>query len=209
MQIPIALLSLSSAIGVLGHKDPAPQPKIVNITYWGSACPEGDLDRGLNVFIGTVNVTTNIAPLTFTLANFLPRLGSFESSLRMCNTVSNVIIDKGWKVVVNAQGTNAQGNTDLPGNATMFLRTTYSFAEKFEIQSIGMLNVRGPLTGHFGRRLTPENGDQGAVGPCGGGELVIEFQARAVADSVPETQRRSAPNETSWALTTDIVALRC
>lgn len=130
MRFPITLLFLSSAASVLGQDGPAPQPRVVDITYWGSACPEG----GLGAVIGPVNATTNIAPLTFTLANFLPALGSFGSSLRMCNIVSHIIVDKGWKIVVNARGTNAQGNTDLPGNATMFLRSTYSFAEKAEIQ---------------------------------------------------------------------------
>ncbi|KAF2793400.1 hypothetical protein K505DRAFT_337836 [Melanomma pulvis-pyrius CBS 109.77] len=205
MRFLIALLSLSSAVSALGQDDPAPQPKIANITYWGSACPEG----GLDAVIGPVNATTNIAPLTFTLANFLPALGSFGSSLRMCNIVSHVIIDKGWKVMVNARGTNAQGNTDLPGNATMFLRSTYSFSEKAEIQSIGMLDVEGPLTGQFTRRLTPVDGDQGVVGPCTGGELVMEFQARAVADSISKMLRRRAPNETTWTLTTDMDVSWC
>lgn len=130
MRITIALLSLSSIIGVLGDETPAPLPSFANITYWGSACPEGGLDAA----IGPVNATTNIASLTYTLANFLPALGSFDSSLRMCNTVSNIILDKGWRAMVNARGTNAQGNTDLPDNATMFLRSTYSFSEKAEIQ---------------------------------------------------------------------------
>lgn len=130
MPFSIALLLLSSAASALGQDGPVPVPKIANVTYWGSACPDG----GLQAFIGPVNTTTNIAPLTFTLANFLPAMGSFGSSLRMCNIISHITIDNGWKIMVNAQGTNAQGNTDLPSNATMFLRSTYSFAEKAEIQ---------------------------------------------------------------------------
>jgi hypothetical protein len=130
MRFLIALLSLGSAANALDRDDPAPQPKVANITYWGSACPEG----GLSMVIGPANTTTNIASLTFTLANFLPTLGSFGSSLRMCDIVSHIVVDKGWKVMVNVRGTHAQGNTDLPGNATMFLRSTYSFAEKAEIQ---------------------------------------------------------------------------
>lgn len=222
MRFFIALLSLSSAVSALGQDDPAPQPKVGNITYWGSACPEG----GLDTVIGPVNATTNIAPVTFTLANFLPALGSFTSSLRMCNIVSNIIVDKGWKVMVNARGTSAQGNTDLPGNATMFLRSTYFFSEKAEVQvsailfrnlcldteshqSIGMLDVKGPLTGQFAKRLTPVDGDKGAVGPCTGGELDIEFQARAVEDYFSKMLRRRAANETSWTLTTDMEVSRC
>jgi hypothetical protein len=72
-----------------------------------------------------------------------------------------------------------------------------------------MLDVKGPLTGQFAKRLTPEAGDQGATAPCAGGELDIEFQARAVEDYIPETSRRSAVNETSWTLTTDIDIVRC
>jgi hypothetical protein len=52
----------------------------------------------------------------------------------MCSIVSQIVVDKGWKVVVNARGTFAEGNTDLPGNATMFLRSTYAFADKAETQ---------------------------------------------------------------------------
>ncbi|KAF2477212.1 uncharacterized protein BDR25DRAFT_349146 [Lindgomyces ingoldianus] len=199
--------SNSSTASALGQGDLAPQPRVANITYWGSACPEG----GLRAVIGPVDATKNIAPLTFTLANFLPALGSFGSSLRMCNIVSRIIVDNGWKIMVNARGTNAQGNTNLPGNATMFLRSTYSFAEKAELQvnteshqSIGMLDVKGPLTGQFARRLTPVDGDQGIVGPCTGGELDIEFQARAVEDSISKMLQQRAPNETSWTLTTDM-----
>lgn len=72
-----------------------------------------------------------------------------------------------------------------------------------------MLDVRGPLTGQFGSRLTPENGDQGVTGPCSGGKLVIEFQARAVEDLVSETQQWGTPDDTSWTLATDIEVLRC
>ncbi|KAF1958464.1 hypothetical protein CC80DRAFT_546696 [Byssothecium circinans] len=205
MRFPTALLPLTSAALALGQANPAPQPNISNITYWGSACPEG----GLSAVIGPVNATTDTASLSFSLANFLPALGSFGSSLRMCNVISHISVAEGWKITVNAHGTNAQGKTDLPGNATMFLRSTYSFAEKAEIQSIGMLNVRGPLTGHFASRLTPEDGDRGVVGPCAGGELDIEFQARAVEDLASKMLRRRASNETSWTLSTNLDVLRC
>lgn len=130
MRILIALLSWSSAAIALSQNDTAPQPEVVNATYWGSACPDG----GLSAAIGPVNATTNIAPFTFTLANFLPALGSFGASLRMCNIVSHISVDKGWKVMINARGTYAEGNADLPGNSTMFLRSTYAFAANAEIQ---------------------------------------------------------------------------
>lgn len=130
MRLPIPLLFLSSLASALPKGDPAPQPRIANVSYWGSACPEG----GFSVAIGPVNATTNIAPLTFTLAKFLPELGSFGSSLRMCDIVSHLSVDKGWKIMVNARGTYAQGKADLPENATMFLRSTYSFAEMAETE---------------------------------------------------------------------------
>lgn len=130
MRNPIVLLSLCSVASVRGQNNSVPEPKIVNATYWGSACPDG----GLTAALGPMNTTTNTAPFTFSLANFLPALGSFGSSLRMCNIVSHISVDQGWKVRVNARGTYAQGNADLPGNATMFLRSTYMFAEKAEVQ---------------------------------------------------------------------------
>jgi len=130
MKFTITLLSLSSVAGAFAENGAAPQPKILDISSWGSACPDG----GLNAVIGPVDEATNTAPLTFTLANFLPALGSFGSSLRMCNIVSHISVADGWKVKVNARGTSAQGNTELPSNATMFLRSTYFFAEAAEIQ---------------------------------------------------------------------------
>jgi len=136
MRFYLAVLFLSSVASALHQGDSSPQPRIINASYWGSACPQG----GLNAVMGPINTTSNIAPLTFTLANFLPGLGSFGSSLRMCDIVSHITVDKGWKIMVNARGTEAQGNTDLPGNATMFLRSTYSFAEKTEIQ-VSMLSL--------------------------------------------------------------------
>ena len=71
-----------------------------------------------------------------------------------------------------------------------------------------MLDVAGPLTGPFAKRLTPENGNQGATGPYAGGELDIEFQSRAVEDLVKRSQRQ-APNETSWTLATDLEIIQC
>lgn len=72
-----------------------------------------------------------------------------------------------------------------------------------------MLDVRGPLHGKFERHLPPADGDQGIVGPCMGGELDIEFQARAVEDLVPKILRRQTLNETSWTLTTNIDVSWC
>lgn len=72
-----------------------------------------------------------------------------------------------------------------------------------------MLDVKGPLKGEFSRLLTPADGDKGAEGLCGGGELGIEFQARAVADYISKKQRRGAADEKSWTLTTDIDVIRC
>lgn len=76
-----------------------------------------------------------------------------------------------------------------------------------------MLDVKGPLVGQFARRLTPVDGNAGAVGLCAGGELKIELQARAVEDAVedPKTTmlRRSTLNETNWTLSTDMDISRC
>jgi hypothetical protein len=72
-----------------------------------------------------------------------------------------------------------------------------------------MLEVKGPLMGQFARPLTPVAGNQGAAELCTGGELDIEFQARAVEDSTSKMLRRRAPNETSWTLTTDMEISRC
>ncbi|KAF2006746.1 hypothetical protein P154DRAFT_529754 [Amniculicola lignicola CBS 123094] len=204
MRTSKALLSLSIAAGTLA--DPAPQPKIGGIEYWGSACPNG----GLSAAIGPVNTTTNTALLTFTLSNFAPTMGSFGSTLRMCDIVSQVTIDKGWKVQLNARGTSAQGTSDLPSNATMYLRSSYRFMETAEIQSIGMLEVGGPLNGQVTKQLTPEKGDKGIVSSCAGGELDVEFQARAVEDDYGlDMAKRQAADGKSWTLTTDVDILPC
>jgi hypothetical protein len=145
MKLTTVVLSFASAATALVQREPAPVPKISNIQYWGSACPDG----GLDAVIGAVDATTNVAPLSFKLANFLPVLGSFGSTLRMCNIVSNITVDKGWKVKVNARGTTAQGNADVPQNATMFLRSTYFFAEAAETQvSLFTIDVAGILKDH-------------------------------------------------------------
>lgn len=61
----------------------------------------------------------------------------------MCSIVGSVTIDEGWKVVVNEQGTYVEGTVDLPDNAAMFLRTTYSFAESTDIQVCDFHGVHG------------------------------------------------------------------
>lgn len=70
-----------------------------------------------------------------------------------------------------------------------------------------MLDIRGPLTGQYATHIAPETDDKGAPGPCNGGELDIEFQARAVEDL--RLVRRSAANETSWTLGTEFHLSRC
>jgi hypothetical protein len=135
MYILRTLLLLCSFVSINAEHSSIPQPRLTAIKYWGSACPDG----GLSAVIGATNVTTNRASLTFTLANFRPTLGSFGTSLRMCSVVCSVIVDQGWKVTVNKAGTYAEGDMELPANATMFLRSTYSFAERTDIQVNGVL----------------------------------------------------------------------
>jgi hypothetical protein len=72
-----------------------------------------------------------------------------------------------------------------------------------------MLDVEGPLTGQFARHITPVDGDRGIVASCTGGELDIEFQARAVGDFVSAMSNQKAANGTSWTLTTDVDVLPC
>lgn len=78
-----------------------------------------------------------------------------------------------------------------------------------------MLEVAGPLDGMFEQRLTPEKGDVGVEAGCGGGEVVVEFQARAVRDDrVSSVELEAgvgtgAVNETAWVLGTDVVVSRC
>lgn len=133
MRTPWILTVLAYATTIFGLDDPAPQPKLLDFEHWGSACPNGE-SGSLTAVVGPVDAATNVAPLTFTLANLLPGFGSFGSSLRMCSIVSHLVVEQGWKLVVNANGTSAQGNTNLPANATMFLRSTYSFAERTDVQ---------------------------------------------------------------------------
>jgi hypothetical protein len=109
----------------------APQPQLVNITYYGSGCPE---NGGLDAKIGSIDANTSIAPLTFTLSHFTPTLGSFGSGLRMCDITAYISVDTGYKVAVNARGTTARGYANLGGNSTLALRGTYQFAERFEVQ---------------------------------------------------------------------------
>ncbi|KAF2659812.1 hypothetical protein K491DRAFT_755117 [Lophiostoma macrostomum CBS 122681] len=215
MRPTTALLSLAIATTIRALPAPAPPSAaaaldIKNISYWGSACPTS----GLSATLGAVDNTTGLAPLSFELANFLPALGSFGSSLRMCSIVSFVSVSSGWTVSVNSKGTNARGRADVPGNATMYLRSSYAFASSAEVQSVNMLDVPGPLTGPFAKLLAPSAGDKGIVAPCGGGELDIEFQARAVEnDGVKEMAEGvwtgRAVNETSWVLSTDVQVVRC
>ena len=77
-----------------------------------------------------------------------------------------------------------------------------------------MLDVAGPLTGPFAKLLAPSDGDKGVVAPCGGGELDIEFQARAVEDEGFAKMSEGvwtgrAVNETSWTLSTDVQVVKC
>jgi hypothetical protein len=71
-----------------------------------------------------------------------------------------------------------------------------------------MLDVNGPLSGQFSEPLQPVDGDVGVLGPCMGGELVVEFQSRAVLEST-SLPRRYATNETTWTLATDIEVSWC
>lgn len=115
----------------------APQPKLVASEYYGSSCPAADLN-GLKITMGSfsaLNATTDVAPLDFTLSKGNPNLGDFfgdGATLRMCDVLANVTVDPGWKVVVNAQGTQAQGFATL--NGTLGIRATYQFTDKFENQ---------------------------------------------------------------------------
>lgn len=113
-----------------------------------------------------------------------------------------------WKVSVNKYGTSAVGDADLAANVTMYLRGSYSFAESAEKQSIGMLDVQGPLAGPFAKQLIREEADEGIVGTCGApSELDIEFQARAVRDF--DRSKVIAANGTAWVLKTDLEVIRC
>lgn len=129
MHFPVALLLFTSTANTLAivSRDVALQPSITNITYWGSACPE---NGGLSFTLGSsTSANSSTTSLAFTLSNFLPNFGSFGSSLRMCNAVAFLQIGKGWRLRVNEKGTTATGEARLPGNATMYLRGTYMFAE--------------------------------------------------------------------------------
>ncbi|KAF2119503.1 heterokaryon incompatibility protein-domain-containing protein [Lophiotrema nucula] len=194
-----SILFLSSVVSVLGQSGPLPKPQLDIVDYYGSACPAG----GLSASIGPINATTNTGTLSFTLSNFAPTLGSFGSVLRMCDVLANVSVASGWKVAVNAHGTQAQGYATFDNNTMLALRSTYQFTNNFEVQSIGMLNVDGPLSGQFARHLTPADGDQGVTGPCEGGQMDIEFQSRAVG-SYMKKLLKIGTNETAWTLSTDI-----
>jgi len=203
------LLLLGSAVGTWGLAIAAPQPQLVNITYYGSGCP-AESATGLTAHIGALDAKTNIAPLTFTLSNFTPTLGSFGSGLRMCDIIAFLSVDRGYKIVVNARGTQAQGYASLDNTTLLALRGTYQFADKAEIQSIGMLDVNGPVTGTLTKHLTPSDGDQGVASLCAGGELDIEFQSRSVKDlRSPMGVLAAGADNTTWTLNTDIEVLSC
>lgn len=110
-----------------------PLPTITNITYWGSACPTSGLTFTLPSNTTTPTNST-ASPLTFTLSNFLPNFGSFGSSLRMCNAVAFIAVKTGYKVIVNQNGTVAQGNAEVPEGARLYFRASWAFAENMGVQ---------------------------------------------------------------------------
>jgi hypothetical protein len=119
-----------------------PKPQLTIVDYYGSACPAGG---GIGATIGALNETTNIAPLTFTLPNFTPNLGSFTSALRMCDIIANVTIEPGWKVSVNARGTHAQGYASVDNTTMLALRGTYQFTHNYEVQVSHILSLFLPF----------------------------------------------------------------
>jgi len=125
------LFLIGSAVGALSQANVAPQPQLVNITYYGSGCPA---DGGLTTKIGPLDTKTSISPLTFTLSDFTPTLGSFESGLRMCDIVAYISVDSGWKIAVNARGTQAEGQASLDSSTLLGLRGTYQFSDNAEVQ---------------------------------------------------------------------------
>ena len=84
-----------------------------------------------------------------------------------------------------------------------------------EWQSIGMLDVPGPLGGAFSLFVTPVEGTgRGVEGGCEGGEteLDVEFQARAVNDTYGDNAEGVVGErvvDTAWSLTTDVEVLKC
>lgn len=128
---PTNLLFLLSATATSALTIAAPKPQVAVVNYAGSACPAGG---GIGVEIGALDETSNIAPLTFTLPNFTPTLGSFSSSLRMCDVIANITVEPGYKVVVNARGTKAQGYATADSSTTLGFRSTYQFRHNYEVQ---------------------------------------------------------------------------
>lgn len=128
---PTTLLFLLGATATSALTIAAPKPQLAVVNYYGSACPAGG---GIGAEIGALNETSNIAPLTFTLPNFTPNLGSFTSSLRMCSIIANVTVEPGWKVAVNARGTYAQGYATADNTTTLGFRGTYQFRHRYEVQ---------------------------------------------------------------------------
>ena len=131
MFLSILALFLFSATCISSQTVLAPQLEIVNITYYGSACPEG---HQLNATIGALHTTTNTAPLTFTLSDFVPALGSADFALRMCDIIAYLSISPGWKLSVNARGSQARGPLNLNTNSSVGMRGTYQFADNAEAQ---------------------------------------------------------------------------
>lgn len=78
-----------------------------------------------------------------------------------------------------------------------------------------MVDISGPTSGTFGRLITPVEGDKGLVGPCGSGQLDIEFQARLVRSSsttgavVGVSERGEAADGMAWVLSTDVEVQKC
>lgn len=82
------------------------------------------------------------------------------------------------------------------------------------LQSVGMLNVEGPVSGQFARSFVPNDGDKGVVSECEGGQMDMEFQARAsreVGEQDPPSLSPPPPvsNLTTWTLSTDIEVSKC
>ncbi|KAK7183263.1 hypothetical protein DPSP01_011795 [Paraphaeosphaeria sporulosa] len=196
MRLPLALLTSSSTTTALTlHQSPAPVPvpAITNISYWGSACPSSGLSYTFPPPANTTapsNASTASVPLAFTLSNFSPTFSSFGSSLRMCNAVVFVAVDKGWKAVVNSKGTAAKGDAQVPEGARLYLRGSWAWAE-----DMGRQVRLAPRSLHFsfprGRRAVPlAPGVQCAWASCLGCRVATHGMRRASACSTRRARSR-------------------
>jgi hypothetical protein len=118
-----------------------PQPKVNSLTYTENGCPPGKFSYLLSPISATSNPPSANLTTVFG-ASMNPSIGpgiSINETKKGCVLTLELTIESGWKVRVNAKGTDADAYAKLAGKAMRLEdRVQYSFQP-------GNTQVRCPL----------------------------------------------------------------